>query len=278
MAAPFELPPPPVPSGTLEEALLALVRRQLSHDADSVLPPSVVKARGRATLLSDWHKQKKAGKLSARPQTAHGVVAKLNFSEKLDHRLAEQRAAWAPKPVTSAAVQVREALCDSSSRAIDLFRKWDADDSGTITKREWRRALPMLGLEISAAQSDAAFDALDPSDDGAIDYAELGKLLRRGNEAALDAMLDEKMLPVAEAEAAAAAAAEPLPPPPPRLKPPPLPRLKPPPPPPLRRPRRCLWRRRRRGLRGGRGGRTPRARPRRAGRSSSHPSTSSSSD
>ena len=278
MAAPFELPPPPIPSGTLEEALLALVRRQLSHDADSVLPPSVVKARGRATLLSDWHKQKKAGKLSARPQTAHGVVAKLNFSEKLDHRLAEQRAAWAPKPVTSAAVQVREALCDSSSRAIDLFRKWDADDSGTITKREWRRALPMLGLEISAAQSDAAFDALDPSDDGAIDYAELGKLLRRGNEATLDAMLDEKMLPVAEAEAAAAAAeaaaaeaaaaeaaaaaaARPRPPPPP-----------------LRRPRRCLRRRRRRGLRGGRGGRTPRARRRRAGRSSSHPSTSSSFD
>ena len=144
--------------------------------------------------------------MSARPQTAHGVVAKLNFSEKLDHRLAEQRAAWAPKPVTSAAVRVREALCDSSSRAIDLFRKWDADDSGTITKREWRRALPMLGLEISSAQSDAAFDALDPSDDGAIDYAELGKLLRRGNEAVLDAMLDEKMLPVAEAEAAAAAA------------------------------------------------------------------------
>ena len=79
MAAPFELPPPPVPSGNLEVALLALVRRQLSHDADSVLPPSVVKARGRATLLSDWHKQKKAGKLSARPQTAHGVVAKLSL-------------------------------------------------------------------------------------------------------------------------------------------------------------------------------------------------------
>ena len=143
-------------------ALLALVRRQLSHDADSVLPPSVVKARGRATLLSDWHKQKKAGKLSARPQTAHGIASKLNFSEKLDHRLAEQRAAWAPKPVTSEAVRVREALCDSSSRAIDLFRKWDADDSGTITKREWRRALPMLERELKLGGAGKAALAFRP--------------------------------------------------------------------------------------------------------------------
>jgi Ca2+-binding EF-hand superfamily protein len=33
-------------------------------------------------------------------------------------------------------------------RVIDLFREWDEDGSGTVSKKEFRKAMPMLGLQL----------------------------------------------------------------------------------------------------------------------------------
>ena len=33
-------------------------------------------------------------------------------------------------------------------RVIDLFREWDEDGDGTVSKKEFRKAMPLLGLEV----------------------------------------------------------------------------------------------------------------------------------
>lgn len=59
-----------------------------------------------------------------------------------------------------------------------LFREWDDDGSGTVSKTEFRRALPILGLQISKADADALFDSFDSDKGGTIDFTELSKQLK----------------------------------------------------------------------------------------------------
>jgi len=79
----------------------------------------------------------------------------------------------------SVAEQLREALAKSAMRVVDLFREWDDDHSGTVSKKEFRKAMPMLGLSVPTADIDALFEAWDPDKSGAIEIKELNKLLRR---------------------------------------------------------------------------------------------------
>ena len=63
-------------------------------------------------------------------------------------------------------------------RVIDLFREWDEDASGSVSKKEFRKAMPMLGLDVPAEDVDALFDSWDPDGSGSITFKELQKLLR----------------------------------------------------------------------------------------------------
>ena len=42
---------------------------------------------------------------------------------------------------------LREALQRSSTRVMDLFRQWDEDNSGSVDKKEFRRAIMALGFD-----------------------------------------------------------------------------------------------------------------------------------
>ena len=44
------------------------------------------------------------------------------------------------------------ALRKKLTRVIDLFREWDEDGNGSVTKKEFRKAMPMLGLEVPVAE------------------------------------------------------------------------------------------------------------------------------
>ena len=79
---------------------------------------------------------------------------------------------------------LREALALSATRVIDLFKEWDEDGDGVVTKKEFRRAVPMLGLDPvpSKADIDALFDQWDPDGSGNIDFKELNKILRKSAE------------------------------------------------------------------------------------------------
>jgi hypothetical protein len=65
-----------------------------------------------------------------------------------------------------------------------MFRDWDDDGSGTVTKKEWRKAMAQLGFEAHKREVDALFDEWDDGS-GLLDYQEINKKLRRGADVQL---------------------------------------------------------------------------------------------
>ena len=74
---------------------------------------------------------------------------------------------------------IEEALAANAGRVIDLFREWDTDGDGEVSKQELRRAIAALGLDVPDEDADALFDTFDPDGSGSIEYAELKKALKR---------------------------------------------------------------------------------------------------
>ena len=74
---------------------------------------------------------------------------------------------------------LRSALVEQAQRVIDLFKSWDQDGDGTITKVEFRRALPELGLWANPEDVDELFDSFDSDGGGSISFRELNRMLRR---------------------------------------------------------------------------------------------------
>ena len=71
------------------------------------------------------------------------------------------------------AEQLRDALSRNAVRVIDLFREWDDDGTGTVDKKEFRRGMKELGLEVPKAEVNALFEAMDPDGSGKLSLAEL---------------------------------------------------------------------------------------------------------
>ena len=74
---------------------------------------------------------------------------------------------------------LRQALASNLQRTLNLFREWDLDGNGCFDRREWRKALRLLGLDVDASASDALFHALDADGSGSIEYKELHKRVRK---------------------------------------------------------------------------------------------------
>jgi len=67
--------------------------------------------------------------------------------------------------------RIKEALTNNAVRIVDLFKEWDIDKSGTVSKAEFRKAMPLLGLsEVDPKEVDALFDTLDKEGAGAIGH------------------------------------------------------------------------------------------------------------
>ena len=65
-------------------------------------------------------------------------------------------------------------------RVIDLFRAWDINENGEISKAEFRKGvIATLGITPSREELAALFAFLDPDGSGTIDYRELDAKLRR---------------------------------------------------------------------------------------------------
>ena len=80
--------------------------------------------------------------------------------------------------MTGIVQELTDALAVNMSRVVDLFREWDDDASGTVDRREFRQALPLLGLNVSKQTADALFTAFDEDNSGEISYEELRTKLR----------------------------------------------------------------------------------------------------
>ena len=77
------------------------------------------------------------------------------------------------------AVELRDALTKNAKRVVDLFREWDEDGDGTISKKEFRKAIPLIVQDVPKAAVDQLFYDWDPDKSGMISLAELIKKLRR---------------------------------------------------------------------------------------------------
>ena len=78
--------------------------------------------------------------------------------------------------------ELRDSLVSDAKRIIDLFRAFDINGDGKVTKAEFRAALPMLGFDASNGPNlDLVFDAMDAQgkQDGELEYEELERALRR---------------------------------------------------------------------------------------------------
>ena len=85
--------------------------------------------------------------------------------------------------------QIAEGLANNLSRVIEVFRAWDADNSGTIDKKEFRLGLQQLGLtEVPREEVDALFDEIDVDRSGEIEYRELAAKLKTKQRAKLSSV------------------------------------------------------------------------------------------
>ena len=65
----------------------------------------------------------------------------------------------------------------AATRIIDLFRAWDVDSSGTVTRKEFHSAMKKLGFNAPKLAINNLFDEWDTDDGGKIKLGELQKVL-----------------------------------------------------------------------------------------------------
>lgn len=87
-------------------------------------------------------------------------------------------------PMRAAMSRVEQVLARSvqkhAVRVIDLFKDWDEDNNGVLSKREFRNAMQSVGLGASDEEVDAMFDKWDIDKSGMLEFDELNKAMRSG--------------------------------------------------------------------------------------------------
>ena len=90
----------------------------------------------------------------------------------------------APPPAAAATPEailqkIKATLDANHARVTDLFREWDVSGDGRVSKAEMRKALKLVGHEVTAEEVSELFSRLDRDDSGEIEYKELHAALRR---------------------------------------------------------------------------------------------------
>lgn len=75
------------------------------------------------------------------------------------------------------AEQLATALKSDSGRVLDLFRSWDADGDGEVSKKEFHKAIPALGFDVPKSDVEELFNTWDKDGGGSLAYKELKKIL-----------------------------------------------------------------------------------------------------
>jgi len=100
--------------------------------------------------------------------------------------------------------QLKAALDKNQTKVLDLFREWDADGDGNVSRKEFIKAMPILGLDAPKEAINAVFDEFDPDGSGSVSYHELKKMLRVS--APVPATADKKTSKLKQANTAVSAA------------------------------------------------------------------------
>ena len=91
-------------------------------------------------------------------------------------------------------------LAEKKTKLVDLFREWDSDGGGTISKTELTKGLKKLGIDATDESLMSLFDAWDVDKSGELDYKELSKALK-GSDTVESAAQVKKRAMVARREA-----------------------------------------------------------------------------
>jgi hypothetical protein len=78
------------------------------------------------------------------------------------------------KPVSE---QIASAMRKNAGKVLDLFRSWDDNGDGEVTRAEFHKALVALGLDAPTEEVNKLFDEWDKGGDGALEFSELKKIL-----------------------------------------------------------------------------------------------------
>ena len=62
--------------------------------------------------------------------------------------------------------QIIAALSRNAAKVLDLFRSWDNNNDGIVTRAEFHKAMRELGLEVPKTAIDAIFSKWDDDDSG----------------------------------------------------------------------------------------------------------------
>jgi len=82
-----------------------------------------------------------------------------------------------PDSERSASEQLAMALKAGATRVLDLFRQWDTDGDGSVSKAEFLSGLPKLGFNIDKKYIEELFDEWDKDGGGELSFGELKKVL-----------------------------------------------------------------------------------------------------
>ena len=78
---------------------------------------------------------------------------------------------WPHMPHATLTMQTRSLLAE-------LFRAWDEDGDGYISKREFRRGVQLFGLRADPTECNKLYNKFDKDGDGRVEYRELYKMIR----------------------------------------------------------------------------------------------------
>jgi len=75
--------------------------------------------------------------------------------------------------------QLMEALAENMTRVVELFKSWDDNLDGRITKKEFRKAMKVLMKKVDTPIVDSLFETFDQDRGGYIEFKELTAALRK---------------------------------------------------------------------------------------------------
>ena len=184
-----------------ERRRLAAAARSGQYDASRLMKRST----GRAAAPRDdddprsdiarLRKMSRAPALAAQAEKSlQGAVARVHRPRPSHHGRAEAGSGRAERRLPDGTVAARQrdrrrvdaeelktCMTRELGRVVDLFRDLDLNEDGTVSKREFRKALPLLGFSLPTASRrdiDLLFDEFDANGDGQIKYDELRGRLR----------------------------------------------------------------------------------------------------
>ena len=99
------------------------------------------------------------------------------FPSALSAKDLEEQAALSPEE------QLSKYLAQHWTRILDLFRKWDVNNDGLISRREFRDGMSHLSLISDPEEAARLFDKYDDDHNGSLSFAELHARLRQKADA-----------------------------------------------------------------------------------------------